>query len=286
MQESGRKNRVVISCVTFDTVKITEPIRFYQATHAHLIVNSEHRNGIGELCDEFCGRVRNIVDEQSPAEVDVVTHNENTSDFTAMLRTVLAIIQREKRENPKSDIYVNISAGTPEYTAAATIASMMSPGTIPFSVDTKEEQISRERMREIYYDEMKRPVGLAKTVHDPKIVPYYPMNIHEEHLVRGLRILHQRNTSRPKLPVTSGKMIYALEEKGIWLRGEMDIENPLGHPENRKKDDRMKRSEAVYYQRDFVDKWLKNGWVRKNDLTKRYEVTDEGKRILETFYTD
>jgi len=43
-------------------------------------------------------------------------------------------------------------------------------------------------------------------------------------------------------------------------------------------------SEAVYYWRDFVNRWLQKGWVEIDDLKKRYSVTGEGRIVLDTFY--
>ena len=34
---SGRKDRVVIGCVTFETEKVVEPVKYYQADRAHII---------------------------------------------------------------------------------------------------------------------------------------------------------------------------------------------------------------------------------------------------------
>jgi hypothetical protein len=31
---------------------------------------------------------------------------------------------------------------------------------------------------------------------------------------------------------------------------------------------------------------MEKGWVRKNELTKKYEVTIEGEMILDTFYKE
>lgn len=273
---SGRKNRVVISCVTFETAKITDSIAFYQATHVHLIWYAKNPNSEdGRMYREFYDRVCDIIHERSPLEVEIKEHVEKVYDFTAMLRTVLSIIQTEKEKSPSSDIYVNVSAGTSEYAAAAAIASMMVPGTIPFSVGTDEWTVQSKTIKEIYY-EGGHPVGLTKRAKDPYLMPCYHIAIPEEHLVRALRILDKRNAG--KEPVTNTKMIAALKEKGIWFRGQVVI------GETKRKADEG-RSETVYYQRDFINKWLSNGWVRKNDLTKKYEVTDIGKRILETFYT-
>ena len=158
---SGKKERVVISCVTFETVKISDPVKFYDATRAHLI--HYIREGLDPsrtaIYREFYDKVADTI-RKSGRDVEIIEHNEIVSDFTVMLRTILSIIDSEKR-NGDCDIYVNISAGSSEYAAAATIASMMSKGVIPFSVGTDSFTISSdEDIRQVYYVN-NEPMGLT-----------------------------------------------------------------------------------------------------------------------------
>jgi len=276
VMSSGKRKRIVISCVTFETRKITDPILFYQATDVHLIryVKNNEKNNIYQ---EFYDRVCEIIHDESPLGVEIIEHIEKVYDFTTMLRAVLKIIQKERNKSQICDIFVNISAGTAEYAAAAAVASMMIPGTIPFSVGAKEYTIGEENgLRRVFYENGK-PVGLTKSARDPYIMPCYHIDIPEEHLVRGLRILHQRNEM--KQPVDSTKMVLALKDSNMWLRYEIVIDRE-------KTESEQKRSDAVYYQRDFINKWLERGWVEKDELRKRYVLTDRGMTILDTFYVD
>jgi hypothetical protein len=70
----------------------------------------------------------------------------------------------------------------------------------------------------------------------------------------------------------------ALKEKGLWRR--------LGENMDQYGNMRPEKGDSVYYHRDYVSKWISNGWVEKDDFYKRYVLTDEGRRIIETFYTD
>lgn len=268
----------MIACVTFETTKVTDPIMFYEINKAHIIHYVRDQTQSHSVYQSFYDRVKEIIEEESPRKVDVVEHNERVTDFSLMLKTVLDIIQSEHANailsQEECEIYVNISSGGADYAAAAAIASMMVPGTIPFSVGTKEYTVDAEGIERNYFINGK-PVGLTKTTYDPRQLPSYSIQIPEEHLVRGLRILDQRNGK--KLSVTSGRMIEALKKDGLWYR---DTEH--GDP-NKKSNQRQ--TEAVYYQRDFIAKWLKNGWVAKDDLNARYVLTKEGRNIIETFYT-
>lgn len=273
---SGRKKRIMVACVTFETSKVVEPALYYEINKAHIIhYVKDPDSESGKIYDSFRRRVCERLESESPREVEIVEHNERVSDFSVMLRTVLSIIQMENSGEEGCEIYVNISSGSPEYAAAATVASMMVPGTIPFSVNTKEYTVSTDRIRNVYFVD-DQPVGMTKTTYPPRTMPIYAINIPEEHLVRGLRILGHRNEA--KLSVTSGRMVEALKEAGLWYR-DTESDDP-----DRKANQRQ--TEAVYYQRDFISKWLKNGWIVKDDLRNRYVLTESGTTVIGTFYTD
>ena len=273
---SGRKKRIMVACVTFETSKVVEPALYYEINKAHIIhYVKDPDSESGKIYDSFRRRVCERLESESPREVEIVEHNERVSDFSVMLRTVLSIIQMENSGEEGCEIYVNISSGSPEYAAAATVASMMVPGTIPFSVNTKEYTVSTDRIRDVYFVD-DQPVGMTKTTYPPRTMPIYAINIPEEHLVRGLRILGHRNEA--KLSVTSGRMVEALKEAGLWYR-DTESDDP-----DRKANQRQ--TEAVYYQRDFISKWLKNGWIVKDDPRNRYVLTESGTTVIGTFYAD
>ncbi|MCL1984646.1 MAG: DUF6293 family protein [Methanomassiliicoccaceae archaeon] len=264
---SGRKERVVISCVTFETSKITDPASYYAATKVHLIHYADPSDERNRIYTEFYEQVCRMIRKDLP-KTEIIEHVETVYDFTTMLRTVLNILREEKN----ADVFVNISAGTSEYTAAAVIASMMTPGTIPFSVSTKEYSIPDDELRRIYYSDGV-PVGLTSVTRDPKALPHYRIDVPDEHLVTGLRIMEKKS----KEGRTSGTIVIdALKEYRIWFRKERPEEDDL----------ERRRYDAVCYQRDFIDKWKENGWIEKDRRTKKYFVTETGRIVLDTFYTE
>lgn len=270
---AGRRNRIVISCVTFETVKITEPILYYQATRVHLIHYIKEPNSEkGIIYTEFFDRVCELLVKDCP---DIIEHTANVSDFSAMLKTVFSIIQYESSQQESSDIFINISAGSSEYVAAATIASMMLPGTIPFSVPTDKYTVD-ENVRDAFYINGK-PVGLTKTIWDPKPIPKYTISVPEKHLVEGLKILFEME-KRNHYPKGS-EVIASLKNRGIWYRGETTIDQVAD-------ESRIKRTDSVYYQRDFLSQWIDKGWVKKDKLKKRYVLTEGGRAVVGTFYVE
>ena len=52
-------------------------------------------------------------------------------------------------------------------------------------------------------------------------------------------------------------------------------------------DSRRRQTDAVNYTRDYMDPWLRNGWVKKDvNGGKKPVLTEDGERVLNTFYTD
>lgn len=266
---SGRKDRVVIGCVTFETEKVVEPVKYYQADRAHIIhyVKQGDRNSAiyTEFYDEVCSRIRG----ESKIDVDIIEHNERVTDFSEMLRVMLSIIDSENRRGD-CEIFVNISSGTPEYAAAATVASMMSPGTVAFSVNVQEYMVDEDTVRDVYFRDG-RPVGMAASVFPPKALPDYSFDRPPEYLVRGLRLFHERGEER--LSVSSAAMADEMRKRGIWLREMPGV-------------DARRQSDAVNYHRDYIQKWVANGWIVKDDVRRRYLITEKGLNVIGTFYID
>ena len=271
-----KRTRVMIACVTFETIKITEPVRFYDVNKVHLIhyVRDPGSND-GAIYREFYDEVCRIIGEESDNKVEIMEYEERVSQFPPMFKLILKIINEELDSEEPVDLYVNISAGTSEYTAAAVIASMMNPDTIPFSVSTDEYTVRDERIRDAYYRNG-MPVGLTETVFEPMVMPKYNMPMPEKNLVLGLRVLG--NMIKSKRNAKGPNVIKSLKEEGLWRRpGEGPLERGNTNPE---------KGDSVYYHRDYVSKWLENGWVVKDDFYKRYILTEEGQRIIDTFYTN
>jgi len=168
---SGRKERIMIACVTFETTKITDPAMYYEATRVHIIhsASDKYRDSVyWDFFDEVCEKLK-----KNREDIEIIDHNMvRVSDFALMLKTVLGIIEDERKDNSECDIYVNVSAGTSEYAAAAAIASMMEPGTILFSVGTAKYMVPEDKVKEYFYREGK-PVGLTDTTKDPNRLASY-----------------------------------------------------------------------------------------------------------------
>lgn len=256
----GKRDRVVVACVTFDTYKVSDPAIHYEATRVHLIHYIRDEGEPDNVYARFYDRVVELI-RQGRGDIPVIEHRARVTDFSEMLRETYNILRDEYDSNPNADVFVNISAGTSEYAAAAIMSTMMFPSSIPFSVPTERYHVPTK-----YYFDGDVPVGLAESVLPPRTVPRYDIEEPDRCLVLGLALLDMLTTTdgAPKGP----EVIAALKANHVWFRGY----------------DMGGRSDAVYYHRDFVKRWEQLGWVTKDVHAKRYYVTRRGKMIVDTFY--
>ena len=259
---SGRKERVLISCVSFEVAKVVDPAIYYEATKIHLIHYGD------APYNEFYKEVEKRLKEELP-RAEIIEHKDDPIyDFEKMMNLVLKTIRQEQKEsNGAADIYVNISSGPSEYSAASLIASMMMKDVMPFNVSTAEYQVSGDRMKDVFY-ENGRPVGMTKKTKEPNLFTTYEIQKPDEKLVRALGILDEQLKNRK--PTSAPVMIPLLAEKGL-------IEYTTA-PNSSKPDQKS----TMKYQRNYIDVWLDKGWVEK--VSKReMKITNEGNTILSVF---
>lgn len=259
---SGRRERIVISCVTFEVAMVVQPAVFYEATKVHLI-----HYGKNNIYEEFYNEVCRQINDELPKAVIEEHCDDPVFDFNKMMGLILRIIRAEQADGKDKDICVNISAGSSEYNAASLIASMMVSGVIPFTAPSKDFQVPKDQIRNIYFDG-DRPVGLTKSCYDPHRLSTYDIAKPDEKLVLGLGVLSDTIAVKGD---TSAKNII----KELGKRGLMDYECI-------KDTDRLEQKSIMSYQRNFIDRWIANEWaVRRSKRT--IEITEKGRSVLDVF---
>ncbi|MGA1872142.1 MAG: DUF6293 family protein [Thermoplasmatota archaeon] len=247
--------RVVISCVSFETVKIIQPILDYRADKVHLI----HSGKKPPYIDFF----NHVTGELDKNKIPWEEHNVFYSKFTDVMRAVRTMIRKERAEG--NHVYVNIGAGPQIYSSAAMVATMMEGG-IPFNAPTDEWTV--KDVRKVFY-EKGRPVGNARSVKAPVEIPVFEVRPPEEPLVRGLAIWKEV-TDRYRIRPTK-EILTALEEN--------DLLFDIWEDDRRKK---YSQSALMRYRRNFLEKWENKGWII-NEGRGKYSITDQGGMILEIF---
>lgn len=147
--------------------------------------------------------------------------NEPVFSFQDMLKVIFSIMTKERSTSfkNKNPIYVNISAGTPEFSAAALIASMMFDNVIVFSVFTNEYTINDEK-EEMYYDEKGKFIGLAKSVRGPSPINNFRVPCPDKYDILALLEYSENNF------LSATRMIKILEKNNLWRKIGKTAPNP------------------------------------------------------------
>ncbi|KUE74264.1 hypothetical protein AUQ37_05030 [Candidatus Methanomethylophilus sp. 1R26] len=262
-----KMRRVMIACVTFDTVRISQPVEFYGSNVVYLIHYVRDPEKPGNVYREFyIETVRQIMASNKNAEIMEI--NAPVTDFKAMLKAVSGAIYKEKQINPRSEIRVNLSAGSPEYITAAGIAAMMNKGAEPFFVRADAYTVPDKEVEKVYFRDGK-PVGLISSVKDVVDMPPFTVEMPDEKLVKALRVFAEMISESPT--VSSSEVISTLQSKGLWTK--------RNHIDG--------NSDTVYYQRKYIDVWIARGWIeRLGGKRSGYKLTENGAIIIDSLWNE
>jgi hypothetical protein len=244
--------RVVISCVTFDTVKIVEPVKYFRADRVYLFHKADKKPYI-----DFLDEVRSQLDRLEIENIEIFS---DVNKFDVLMPDIIDILKKETGDGNR--VFMNIEAGSAIFSSAALIASMMY-GAIPFNVGTEKHMIEDYRS---YYDDKGRPVGLARAVREPYLLPGFNLEKPHDKLVKGLKIWNEVKTKfgNRKLKET----VIRMEKEGL-LEDCME-RNKVTH------------SGQMQFRRKYLLKWIDRGWVSK-DENNIYVLSTNGKMIVKIF---
>lgn len=266
MMSDPERTVAVISCTTFETVKVSDPILFYKADRAHIIYTSQD-NASGTFYESLVDDIERQV--LLKRKVDIIRHNSVVYRYGIMLKEVNDIIRHEIEQYGESvDIYVNISSGSAEYAAAAMYACMMHPQAMPFTVRVKEHNIPIEKYRELM--EEGAPFGDAKSVFDPKMVETFRIRPPKEELIRYLAFFD----SIEDRPYSNRSIMEMMEHAGVWEYTPRD-----GKEKNR-------NSPTMMFRRNVLEPLTERGWITRGRSKNRWSVTPSGRAILDIFCDD
>lgn len=248
---SSMNLRVVVACVTFETVMVVKPIQHYRADRVYLL-HMARKAPYSDFLKEVEAQLKPIVP-------DCVCVDLNINNFRAVMKAVIGIIRKERQLG--NHVYVNVGAGPNVFAAAALIACMME-GAVPFNVGTKEYTVKDPKA--FYIDG--KPVGMAREVYEPLPLPEFEIKAPKGELVKGLKLW--KNLSEQKGLMNTSNIIRKLGREGL-----MD-----GMTDER---DRVTQAAVMKYRRNFLDPWLKNGWLEKEG--RKLSLSEKGKSILDIF---
>jgi hypothetical protein len=251
-----RRETVVIACVTFETVKVVEPVKNLKPDRVVLLYwGKSDEEAKREIYLDFIREVREQLDAAGFYHED---REIRVYDFKEMLRELISILKTERKLG--SEVYLNLSSGPQNYAAAAMVATMMFGGH-PFFVATKEFFVKGEA----YYDKGK-PVGITRSIGTMDEISIIPLKPPPEDLVQGLALLNELAADGP---VGYRKLIEGLKQEN--LIGKRRKEKPkfpaLG--------------DHMYFRRHFMEKWIARGWVEREE--NRLKLTTAGEMVVNVF---
>ncbi len=255
-----RKRRVMIACVTFETVKVSDPAYYYGSNVVYLIHHVRNPSP-DNVYQQFFDRTAELIRGNAPG-TEVIDVDCNVSDFAGLLSEINMIIAAESVRG--SEIRINLSAGSPEFTAAGATAAMMAEHVGAFFVHADSYTVSDDDLRDIYYRDGK-PIGLTASVRDTEDLPGFKLEMPDEVLVRSLRRYAARLAEGR---VHSPDMIADLREHGLWeRRGASDTNN-----------------DKVFFQRRYIEGWKEHGWIEKAGTA--YAITERGELAIRILYPE
>ncbi len=251
-----------MACLEYDVAMISRAIREY---NPDIVLTFHDVFSNKEFCPlraRFANQVESEIKMINPG---IRYHSFETKqrDFQSCAKSIETFIDLLNQLFDSPEIFICISAGTNEFAAAAAMSSFVHLNVTLFSVPEKSSLITPKEIENIMVVSG-TPVGRSIEFEEPSALETIKTNPPDKPLVLGLRILNEQISSGQ--PLMAKDMVQIFIEKGIWQR------------------DGASSHDNVIYLRDFVDKWIENGWVVRGQLRNQYRITSKGHMILDTFY--
>ncbi len=303
MSEKSRRASMII-CVTTEVILSEKPAEALGVDYVHVMNRVIRKEGDSELekrQDLYSQAISEVKHRLEEVGIDYRVYDKDTLKFDEMMPAIYEILRKESADG--TYVYINISGSTPDYSAAAAIASMMFRNSCQlFSVGTKNGCRNRtlDELKEFYTDEATgRLVGTAKDVTEPFFIAGYEAEPPDERLLKQLKVFGA-------IPIgkrTNSNVIRNIIKLGLWKPSrfyegsdtyiigtsvEMEEQKETGSinldPEYKKK----RASEAVTYQKSMINRWIEGKWIYKdpNETGNKYDLTPKAKDYLKMFCSD
>lgn len=258
---SGRRESVLLFCTSLISKEYLDPIDHYEPDIVHAfitnrddIVSEEERKLYGSFKPDI--QCKNIIE-----------HRMDTSDYNKLLSEIIEIINDlRSRYKDDLDIYVNISSGTPEFSAAGMFSSMLFPEVTAFRTDTRLS-MTPERLSELVQE-----LNASADVSEPEMVTELKNDSPDEEMTVFLIVVSDilKESKYPKYR----RIIDGLKEAGEWSYSP-DRKSGYGKTPIEEREER-------YLKRHYINIALENGWIeRPSPNTMR--LTDAGKAYISVY---
>lgn len=271
MNVSGKRETVVICCLSTEVMKVVEPVKFYEASRVHIISYPSNKEDddtakfYGAFLEEACERIT------ESGRTIVMVDEADTTDYQEMVRAIIHIVDYEKAHGGSSLIYINISSGTPEYISAAMLVSIQEGDLVAFSVRSKKRSLDYDMALKVYSKDG-RPVGITSEVYDPIMVTTFGSEKPPDRLVACLEIIKHQDEENTLMNFND--IIEAMKEIDSW--------DYVAEAKKTRTDDAQK--ERMFLRRNYITPMLQREWIVENHRRRnRFTITEKGRAIVDVY---
>ena len=264
---SGKRPRMVISCINLDVNSVIEPARFYEANMVNVFCNNDRLDALLEIRQ----RIADVVLERL-GDIPVCVTPVDIHDSYALMKTLYRTVT--PKDDGHTEFFVNLSSGTAEFAVAAMSVCKRIDRATAFTVRTKRYSVEPGAISELLFEEG-RTEGYSAEVYDPIKIMMVDMDRGKSDLVTCLGIMKGMNIGERTL--SYGDIIEKLKDAGAW-----------DYSPNRKRsktDDAQK--ERMFFRRNFLTPMLEMCWIQEDRVMKnRFSITQEGFVVLDIYYNE
>ncbi len=251
----------MIACVSALNKLYLAPIEYYEPDVVHLFISNR---------DDPVSSLEKEIYKNSKKDIicgRIVEHIIDTSDYEEVLGSIIDIKKALHQEfGPDLDIFINISSGTPEFSAAGMFASMLPQPAIAFRTEFRSSLSSEELLK------IAEQVSGSLEVSEPDRVTGLKNDEPEDEMIAFLTVVSNilEGTKYPKYRA----IIDGLKEIDAWSY-DPDRKSGYGRTSLAERGER-------YLKRHYIAVALENGWIeRPSPNTMR--ITDAGRAYVSVY---
>ena len=260
---SGRRESVLLFCTSLISKEYLDPIDHYEPDVAHVFISDR---------DDILSEEERRLYESSKQNIQckkIIEHRTDTSDYDGVLSEMMEIINNLRNKYKDDlDIFVNISSGTPEFSAAGMFSSMLLPEVTAFRTDTKLS-MTPERLSELVGE-----LNASADVSEPEMITELRNDRPDDEMIVFLTVVSDilKESKYPKFR----RIIDGLKEAEVWSY-DPDRKSGYGRTPIEEKEER-------YLKRHYIAIALENGWIER-PTPNTMRLTDSGKAYISVYGT-
>ena len=261
---SGKRPRMVISCINLDVNSVIEPARFYEANYICVFVNNDKFDALLAVRQRIADAAMDRLGDIPVSVVPVDIH-----DCYDIMKKLWSAVT--PKDDGYTEFFVNLSSGTAEFAVAGISVCRRIDRATAFTVKTERYSVEPGEVSEILFKEG-RTEGYSAKIYDPIKVIMVDIDKGKSDLVTCLGIMNEMDSGERTL--SYGDVIEKLKDAGAW--------DYFPNRKRSKTDDAQK--ERMFFRRNFLNPMLELGWISEDRVMKnKFSITQEGLVVLDIY---